>query len=78
MAGPQVADGEDGRKIWRVAANILNKQSRRADRGWPSSCEVERGANDPQRKNLICYKMFYRASILEGLFGTTNTGEEPL
>jgi hypothetical protein len=27
MARPQVADGGDGLQIWRVAANILNKQS---------------------------------------------------
>jgi hypothetical protein len=34
MARPQVADGEDGLQIWRVAANILNKQSRTADKQW--------------------------------------------
>jgi hypothetical protein len=28
MARSQVADGGDGLKIWRVAGNILNKQSR--------------------------------------------------
>jgi hypothetical protein len=36
MARPQVADG-DGLQIWRVAANILNKQSRREDMERPSS-----------------------------------------
>jgi hypothetical protein len=35
MARPRVADGGDGLQIWRVAANILNKQSRTADKGWP-------------------------------------------
>jgi hypothetical protein len=44
---PQVADGGDGLQIWRVAANILNKQSRTADRGWSSSLGVGRGANNP-------------------------------
>jgi hypothetical protein len=44
---PQVADGRDGVQIWRVAANILNKQSRTADRGWSSSLGVGRGANNP-------------------------------
>jgi hypothetical protein len=44
MARPQVADG-DGLKIWRVAANILNKLSRTADRVWPSRVGVGRGAN---------------------------------
>jgi hypothetical protein len=33
MARPQVADGGGGLQIWRVAANILNKQSRIADNG---------------------------------------------
>jgi hypothetical protein len=34
MARPQVVDGGDGLQIWRVAANILNKQSRIAYKGW--------------------------------------------
>jgi hypothetical protein len=32
--------------VWRVAATILNKQSRTADKGWSSSLGVERGANN--------------------------------
>jgi hypothetical protein len=32
-ARPQVADGGDGLQIWRVAANILNEQSRTAENG---------------------------------------------
>jgi hypothetical protein len=47
MARPQVAEGGDGLHTWRVAANILNKQSRRADRGWSSSLGVGRGSNNP-------------------------------
>jgi hypothetical protein len=47
MARPQVADGGDGLQIWRVAANISNKQSRTADRGGSSSLGVGRGANNP-------------------------------
>jgi hypothetical protein len=46
MARPQVADGGDGLQIWRVATNILNKQLRTVDKGWPSSLEVGRGANN--------------------------------
>jgi hypothetical protein len=46
MAGPQVADGRDALQVWRVAANILNKQSRTADRGWSSSFGVARGAKN--------------------------------
>jgi hypothetical protein len=46
MAGPQVADGGDGHQTWRVAANILNKQSRTADKGRSSSLVGGRGANN--------------------------------
>jgi hypothetical protein len=46
MARPQAADGADGLQIWRVASNILNKQSRTADKGWASSLGVGRGANN--------------------------------
>jgi hypothetical protein len=40
MARPRVADRGDGLQIRRVAANILNKQSRTADSGWSSSLGV--------------------------------------
>jgi hypothetical protein len=46
MARPQVADGGKGLQIWRVAVNILNKQSQTANKGWPSSLGVGRGANN--------------------------------
>jgi hypothetical protein len=45
MACPQVADGGDSLQIFRVAANILNKQSR-TDKGWSSRLGVGRGANN--------------------------------
>ena len=32
--------------VWRVAANILNKQSRTADKGWCSSLGVGLGAKN--------------------------------
>jgi len=31
---------------WRVVANILNKQSLTADKGWSSSLGVGRGVNN--------------------------------
>jgi hypothetical protein len=46
MARPQVADGGNSLQIWNVAVNILNKQSRTADKGWSSSLGVGRGANN--------------------------------
>jgi hypothetical protein len=50
--------GGDGLEVWRVAANILNKQSRTTDRGWSSSLGVERGLTTPHRKILTCYVTF--------------------
>jgi hypothetical protein len=46
MARPQVADGRDALQVWRVAANILNKQSRTADKKWSSSWGVGRGVKN--------------------------------
>jgi hypothetical protein len=43
----QVADRGDGFQIWRVAADVLNKQSRTADSGWSFSLGVWWGANNP-------------------------------
>jgi hypothetical protein len=43
---PEVANGGDGLQIWRVAANILNKQSRTTDKGQSSRFKVGRGANN--------------------------------
>jgi hypothetical protein len=44
MARPQVADGGNGLQIWRVAADILTKQSRTADKGWSPNVGLGRGA----------------------------------
>jgi hypothetical protein len=46
MARSQVPGGGDGLQIWRIDANILNKQSRTADKDWSSSSGVGRGANN--------------------------------
>ena len=37
---------EERPPIWRVAANILNKQPWKADKGWSSSLRVGQGANN--------------------------------
>jgi hypothetical protein len=37
----------NGLQIWRLAANILNKQSWTDSKGWPSSLGVGRGVNNP-------------------------------
>jgi hypothetical protein len=46
MARPQVADGGDGLQMWRVSANILNKQPQTAGKWWSSTLGIERGANN--------------------------------
>jgi hypothetical protein len=50
MARPQVADGGDGLQIRRVAANILNKQLRTADKGLSSNLGLDVGKTYPHRK----------------------------
>jgi hypothetical protein len=50
MGRPQVADGGDGFQIWRVAANILNKQSRTADKGWSPSLGFGVGLTTHRKK----------------------------
>jgi hypothetical protein len=57
MARPQVADGGDALHIWRVAANILNNQSRAADKGWPSSWGLGVGLTILHRKKKLVAKI---------------------
>jgi hypothetical protein len=40
MVCPQVAGGGDGLQIWRIAMNILNKQSQTVDKVWYFSLGV--------------------------------------
>ena len=44
--------------IWRVEANILNKQSRTADKWWSCIWELGEVLTTPHRKNEYCYEMF--------------------
>jgi hypothetical protein len=46
MVRSQVVDGGDSLQIWRVAANIFNKQSQTADKKWSFSMGVGHGANN--------------------------------
>jgi len=49
---------EERPSVYRVAPNILNKQSRRADRGWSSGLWVGWGEvlTTPNRKNWHSYE----------------------
>jgi hypothetical protein len=60
MARHYVVDGGDGLQIWRVAADILHMQSRRAKKRWSSSSEVVRKAITPNRKNKLLNKCHLR------------------
>ena len=51
MARPKIADIGDGLEIRSVAANMVNKQSRRDDKGWSSSLGVaRRSSNNSSQK----------------------------
>jgi hypothetical protein len=39
-------DGGEGLQIWKVSANVLNKQLQTADKVWSSSLGVGCGANN--------------------------------
>ena len=54
-ARPQVADRGDGCQIWRVAANILNKQSLKTDKGKSSSLGVGPRVNNPSYIRKLSY-----------------------
>jgi hypothetical protein len=57
---------------WKtVPMNILNKQSRTADKGWSSSLGVGRGATTPHRKTLTTLQTITKDSESDWSFGTT-------
>jgi len=65
MALLGVTDRGDSFKIWRVAANILNKHSRTADKGRYYSVVIWQGANILTLKKTVCYEMLHRFSDLD-------------
>ena len=52
---------EEWLPIWRIAANILNKQLLTANKGVPPAWVLGEVLTAPHRKNVLCYKMFTRA-----------------
>jgi hypothetical protein len=52
MVCSQVADGADSLQIWRVAANILNKQLQTADGGGPPAWALGGGLTTVHNKKL--------------------------
>jgi hypothetical protein len=55
---------EERPPVWRVAANILNKQSRAADKGWSSSLGLSKVLTVHHCENVSCYELFIQASAL--------------
>ena len=58
---------EERPAIWRVAANILNRQSRTADKGWSSNLGVGRGANNSSPYKRILLRNIHNLSFGPGL-----------
>jgi hypothetical protein len=54
---------EERPPVWRVAGNILNKQSRTADRGCSSSLGFGRGANNSSLKKRIMLRNVHKESL---------------
>jgi hypothetical protein len=62
---------EEWHPIWAVPANMLNMQSRTADKGWSSSSGLGEVLTTPHRKNWLCYKKWICVLDLDWYFGTT-------
>jgi len=57
---------EERPPIWGVVGNILNKQSRIAERDDPPACELGEVLSPPHRINVSCYEIFIqKASDLD-------------
>ena len=61
---------EERPPVWRVASNILNKQSRTAEKGRSSSLGVGRGVNNYSPYKVSCYELFTKASDPDWSLGT--------
>ena len=54
---------EEQSPIWRVAANISNKQSWTADRCGPPAWGLGKVLTTPHHKNVSCYGTFVQQEI---------------
>jgi hypothetical protein len=66
----------NGLQLWKVAANILNKQSRTADKGGRPAWGLGEVLTTPHRKKLLFYETYGQASDLDRFFGTTPATEK--
>ena len=58
---------EERPTIWRVTANILNKQSRTADRGGPPTWGLGEVVTTPHSKNVSCCEMFIQRALVNAV-----------
>jgi hypothetical protein len=63
MVHLQVVDGGEGLQIWRVIANILNKQTWATDRGGPPSFGLGGGLTTRHYRKQTCYQILHGASV---------------
>ena len=76
MARPQVAGGGTASSM-QGTANILNEQSRTADKGWSSSLwGLGEVLTTPRRKNVSSYELFTQKDS-DMFSGTCECGNEP-
>jgi hypothetical protein len=79
--GPSSGCGwQDGLQIWRVRANILNKQSRTTYKGWSSSLGgLGEVISTPRLKTYHVTKRFTRPRIWDNplVAGSFERGNEP-
>jgi hypothetical protein len=60
----------NGLQLWRLAVNILNKQSRTDNKGWLSSLGVGRGVNNPLTIKPVTNNLHkLRNRVLRRIFG---------
>jgi hypothetical protein len=58
---------EERPPIWRVAANVLKKQSRTADKGGPPDWGLGERLTTPHRENVFLLRNIHRQSVGPGL-----------
>jgi hypothetical protein len=63
-----VADGGDSLRIRRIAENISNKHSWRADKGWLSVLRIKQEANNPHSNKETFYKILHRTLAFGKIF----------
>jgi hypothetical protein len=62
-------DVGDSLLIWRISANVLNKQLQAANKEWSSNLRGGQGLTTPHHKQPACCEMLHRALDFYRFFG---------